>query len=128
MDMLSILWSAPAYIPSAAPSAFAGSPATGPAGWPSPNLGSARGPADAAAMPDPRALSEPGGARAPSPKLATAHLSKRYQLDIIRDLNLAVRHGAFYTILGPNGCGKTTLLRILAGLEPPTSGQVLLDG
>src|SRR5262249_10170916 len=45
---------------------------------------------DAVVMRDPRALSGPGGAQAPSPKLATAHLSKRYQLDVIRDLSLAV--------------------------------------
>jgi len=64
----------------------------------------------------------------PPPKLATQHLYKRYQLEVIHDLQLAVRPGAFYSILGPNGCGKTTLLRILCGLEAPTSGHVIIDG
>jgi NitT/TauT family transport system ATP-binding protein len=81
-----------------------------------------------AATTDLRIPSEPAGAQALRPKLATAHLSKRYQIDVIRELHLAVRPGAFYAVLGPNGCGKTTLLRILAGLEAPTSGQVLIDG
>jgi NitT/TauT family transport system ATP-binding protein len=39
-----------------------------------------------------------------------------------------VQPGEFVCLLGPNGCGKTTLLRILAGLEEPDAGQVLLDG
>jgi len=64
----------------------------------------------------------------PPPKLATRHLYKRYQIEVIRDLQLAVRPGAFYSILGPNGCGKTTMLRILCGLEAPSSGEVVIDG
>src|SRR5207237_4757572 len=78
---------------------------------------------------EPRALADQGAPTTdPRPKLATSHLSMRYQLDVIHDLHLAVRSGAFYSILAPNGCGKTTLLRILAGLEAPTRGQVLIDG
>jgi NitT/TauT family transport system ATP-binding protein/sulfonate transport system ATP-binding protein len=42
--------------------------------------------------------------------------------------DLTVRDNDFVTILGPSGCGKSTLLRIIAGLDRPTSGQVLLDG
>jgi len=44
------------------------------------------------------------------------------------DLSLEVQEREFICILGPSGCGKTTLLRIVAGLDRPTSGQVLIDG
>ena len=43
-------------------------------------------------------------------------------------VNFEVRENDFVTILGPSGCGKSTLLRIVAGLDQPTTGQVLLDG
>ncbi len=43
-------------------------------------------------------------------------------------VNLEVRENDFVTVLGPSGCGKSTLLRIVAGLDQPTTGQVLLDG
>lgn len=47
---------------------------------------------------------------------------------VLRDLNLDVYSGEFLTLLGPSGCGKTTTLRIIAGLERPTSGRVFLEG
>jgi ATP-binding cassette subfamily B protein RaxB len=43
-------------------------------------------------------------------------------------LNFVIRPGHFVTIAGPSGCGKTTLMKILVGLLPPTSGEVLIDG
>lgn len=46
----------------------------------------------------------------------------------LTDINLSVRRREFISVVGQSGCGKTTLLRILAGLERPTSGQVLTGG
>ena len=49
-------------------------------------------------------------------------------LPALVDVSLAAGAGEFVSIIGPSGCGKTTLFNILAGLEPPSSGGVLLDG
>src|SRR5882757_3749176 len=46
----------------------------------------------------------------------------------VKGVNFTVDHGSFLVILGPSGCGKTTTLRMMAGLELPTSGRILLDG
>ena len=46
----------------------------------------------------------------------------------VRDVDLAIRQGEFFTMLGPSGCGKTTTLRMIAGFELPTSGEVLIGG
>jgi spermidine/putrescine transport system ATP-binding protein len=43
-------------------------------------------------------------------------------------LDLEIRPGEFFSLLGPSGCGKTTTLRLIAGFERPTSGQILIDG
>lgn len=48
--------------------------------------------------------------------------------DIIKNLNLEIRKGEFLTLLGPSGCGKTTTLRMIAGFEEPTQGEILIDG
>jgi len=50
------------------------------------------------------------------------------ELEVVRRLNLDVAEGEFVALFGPNGCGKTTLLHIIAGLEPPTSGTVSFAG
>ena len=47
---------------------------------------------------------------------------------VVEDFDLEIRRGEFITILGPSGCGKTTTLRMVAGFEKPTSGQILLNG
>ena len=46
----------------------------------------------------------------------------------IPDLSLSIKPGTLVTLLGPSGCGKTTTLRMLAGLEHPTSGRILIGG
>ena len=46
----------------------------------------------------------------------------------VEDFNLYIRKGEFVTFLGPSGCGKTTTLRLIAGFEMPTSGEILLNG
>ncbi len=46
----------------------------------------------------------------------------------VRDSSFTVRDGEFFVMLGPSGCGKTTTLRMIAGLEMPSSGRIFLDG
>src|SRR5258708_27261077 len=45
-----------------------------------------------------------------------------------KGVDLTVDDGSFFVVVGPSGCGKTTTLRMMAGLELPTSGCILLDG
>src|SRR6202044_2417781 len=49
-------------------------------------------------------------------------------VEILKDINLLIPAGQFVSILGPSGSGKSTLLGLLAGLDSPTSGEVLIDG
>src|ERR1035438_9801933 len=46
----------------------------------------------------------------------------------VREISLAIPRGSFFSLVGPSGCGKTTTLRLIAGFEQPTSGDILLDG
>jgi len=50
------------------------------------------------------------------------------QIQILKGINFTIKHGEFVSIVGPSGSGKSTLLGIIAGLDTPTSGQVLIDG
>jgi putative ABC transport system ATP-binding protein len=50
------------------------------------------------------------------------------RIEILKGISFAVAHGEFVAIVGPSGSGKSTLLGIIAGLDSPTSGQVLIDG
>jgi NitT/TauT family transport system ATP-binding protein len=64
-----------------------------------------------------------------APKLQISSLGKSFgELRALHDINLAIERGEFIAVVGPSGCGKTTFLRIVAGLEPASSGKVELDG
>jgi len=54
-------------------------------------------------------------------------MSKRFgPVTAVDRVNLTIQDGEFFALLGPSGCGKTTTLRLIAGLEPPTSGQIII--
>ena len=66
-------------------------------------------------------------------KLRVEDLSKKFdtpkgEILALNKINLQIHRREFITVIGPSGCGKTTLIRILAGLDFPTSGNVLLEG
>ena len=66
-------------------------------------------------------------------KLKVEDLSKKFdtpkgEILALNKINLQIHRREFITVIGPSGCGKTTLIRILAGLDFPTSGNVLLEG
>ena len=67
-----------------------------------------------------------------NPLIRVSNLSKEYYdkkqvIPILKNIDFNILKGEFVSIIGPNGCGKTTLLRILAGLERPTDGKVLFN-
>src|SRR3954452_25091056 len=62
-------------------------------------------------------------------KVEISGLSKWFgELEALRQIDVAVEQGEFISVVGPSGCGKTTFLRMVAGLEPATSGTILIDG
>jgi len=75
-------------------------------------------------------LLEPSGEpQAPLYDVKLVRVSKTFGVTCaVRDLTLQVEQGIFYSLLGPSGCGKTTTLRLIAGFEQPTAGQVLIRG
>ena len=61
------------------------------------------------------------------PKIRLEHVNKRWgKFYGVEDLNMVISDNAFVTLLGPSGCGKTTTLRMIAGLETPTSGRITI--
>jgi spermidine/putrescine transport system ATP-binding protein len=69
---------------------------------------------------------ETGG---PAPDIEFRQVTKRYgEVVAVDRVDLEVRRGAFHSLLGPSGCGKTTSLRLIAGFEQPSAGDVRIGG
>jgi len=60
--------------------------------------------------------------------LGMTYILKKRMVNALKDLNLEIADGEFLVVVGLSGCGKTTLLNILAGFLEPTEGEILLDG
>jgi ABC-2 type transport system ATP-binding protein len=62
-------------------------------------------------------------------QLVCENISKKYKnKEVLHDVDLTIEQGKIYGLIGRNGAGKTTLLSILTAQNPPTEGQVFLDG
>jgi spermidine/putrescine transport system ATP-binding protein len=69
------------------------------------------------------------GRRATGGSISIVGLRKEFDgVTAVDGIDLEIKPGEFFTLLGPSGCGKTTTLRMLAGFEQPTDGQIFLDG
>ncbi len=67
------------------------------------------------------------------PLIAIRHLSKAYvrggqRIPVLMDLSLDVKEGEFVGLMGPSGSGKSTLLNVIAGIDKPEAGSVIIDG
>jgi len=67
------------------------------------------------------------------PIIETRNLTKQFgtgdlAVEVLKGVNLSIEPGEFVALMGPSGSGKSTLMSIIGGIEPPSSGQVLLDG
>jgi NitT/TauT family transport system ATP-binding protein len=65
--------------------------------------------------------------------IETRNLTKVYgsgskSVVALQNMNFGVKRGEFFTIIGPSGCGKSTLLNLIAGLDKPSSGEIIIDG
>ena len=84
-------------------------------------------------MADPEAGIEAVGAQAPDVVVSAVDVTKRYgrgdaAVDALQGVTVDFPRGQFAAVMGPSGSGKSTLMHILAGLDTPTSGKVLIDG
>ena len=71
----------------------------------------------------------PSGRGGETPDVDIVDVTKRFgDVTAVDAMRLSVARGAFYSFLGPSGCGKTTTLRMIAGFEQPTSGEIYLAG
>lgn len=61
--------------------------------------------------------------------IEVVHLTKKYDTKtILNDISITFQPGLIYGLVGPNGCGKTTLMRCICGFSQPTQGEVIVDG
>src|SRR5262245_6641866 len=89
-----------------------------------------RGESTVTSAPAEDAAAKPAKAGAP-PVVEMLGVSKTYPggtVAAVADMDLTIREGEFFSILGSSGSGKTTTLRMIAGFEQPSAGSVLLDG
>ena len=85
----------------------------------------ARAAANVAAFPG----ATPAAAAKEPPFIRIEGVTKRFgTFTAVSDVNLEIRKGEIFSLLGGSGCGKTTLLRMLAGFEDPTEGRIFIDG
>jgi spermidine/putrescine transport system ATP-binding protein len=76
-----------------------------------------------------RATGAGGPARTGAPDVQIQHVTKRFDtVTAVDAMDLSIERGEFYSLLGPSGCGKTTTLRMIAGFEQPTEGEIYLAG
>jgi putative ABC transport system ATP-binding protein len=69
----------------------------------------------------------------PDPVIRIEHLSKTYErggqpIPVLMDINLTVQHAEFVSLMGPSGSGKSTLLNLIAGIDQPSTGRILING
>jgi len=74
-------------------------------------------------------ITDPEKVGTESPSIALRQVTKRFDdFTAVDNLSLELGRGEFFTLLGPSGCGKTTTLRMIAGFERPTSGEIAIEG
>ena len=63
-------------------------------------------------------------------RIELRHLRKTFggSIEAVKDVDLVIEEGEFLVLVGPSGCGKTTTLRMIAGFEEPTAGEIWIDG
>ena len=82
-----------------------------------------------AERPADRPIAPDAGAAGTAPDVEILGVTKRFgDVTAVDRMDLRIARGEFYSLLGPSGCGKTTTLRMIAGFEQPTEGEILLAG
>src|SRR5246127_1851590 len=87
--------------------------------------------ADIALSPKEKGLDAPSVARSIRGGIAFDNVSFRYgdnEPFVLANLSFSVQPGECVAVTGPSGCGKTTMMKVMLGLLPPTTGNVLVDG